>query len=196
MAIRCPFRHARPRRGRPAASGAPITELMSGIEVRADMIRAGADYREYFPGRRRDYARPAGGPSGPSRTTGWESGHIYRQKQGVEGKLNAELRISANDPLGELVSLMGRLKKQNELTDKVRPVYRAPTHNEPGGAVEAIAVDLDADGAGPALAEAIAAWLADRGPDVNVTVTTPAGTVTIDAGRLAESLDVLRKIVT
>ena len=114
----------------------------------------------------------------------------------MEGKLNAELRISANDPIGELVSLMGRLKKQNELTDGTRPVYRAPTHDEPGGAVEAIAVDLDGDGAGLALAEALASWLTGRGPDVSVTVTTPAGTVTTDAGRLAESLDVLRKIVT
>lgn len=138
--------------------------------------------------------RPENHPTFPDNRLG--AGHIYRQKQGVEGKLNAELRISASDPLGELVSLMGRLKKRHELTDKTRPVYRAPTHGHPGGAVEAIAVTLDADGAGLALAEALAAWLTDRGPDVSITVTTPAGTVTTDAGRMAESLDVLRKIVT
>lgn len=113
----------------------------------------------------------------------------------MEDELNAELRISADDPLGELVSLTGWLKKRNALADKVRPVYHEPGRDEPSGAVRALAVTLDPAGTGLALAEELTAWLAERGPDVTVTVTAPAGTATVAAGPVPEIPDALRKIL-
>ncbi|MBB5778720.1 effector-associated constant component EACC1 [Nonomuraea jabiensis] len=109
--------------------------------------------------------------------------------------MDAELRISHSDPIGEMASLTAWLRSQRDLQGRVRPQARPPGPQELGGAVELLSVALGSGGAGLALARALTTWLTNRHSDVSVTVTTETGSVTVDAKRIGDVLPLLHEVL-
>ncbi|MFC4535960.1 effector-associated constant component EACC1 [Sphaerisporangium dianthi] len=110
--------------------------------------------------------------------------------------MQAELRISGGDAVGELVALIAWLRSQRELQGRVRPVTGPPASEELGGAVDLITVALGSGGAvGMVLARALTAWLTNRHSDVILTVTTQTGTVTLEAKRASDPLPLLKEVL-
>ncbi|NRQ39584.1 hypothetical protein HII36_48315, partial [Nonomuraea sp. NN258] len=113
----------------------------------------------------------------------------------MSAEFQAELRISEGDALGELAALTGWLKEQRELQGRIRSAGRMPGATELGGAAEWLTIALGSGGAGLALARALSVWLTNRHSDVSITVTTPAGTVTVEAKRTGDALPLLRQVL-
>jgi hypothetical protein len=109
--------------------------------------------------------------------------------------MDAEVRISADDEIAETISLIQWLSGQRELHGRVQAIHRAPGPEELGGAIEFATVALGAGGTGMALARALIAWLNSRRSDITVTVTTEAGTVSIDAKRVTDPMSLLRQVL-
>ncbi|WP_433512356.1 effector-associated constant component EACC1 [Nonomuraea sp. CA-143628] len=109
--------------------------------------------------------------------------------------MEAEIRISGGDTVGELASLTGWLQGQRALAGCVRLVRSAPGDEQLGGVIELLSVAAGSGGAGVALVQALKAWLANRHSDVSITVTTEAGTVTVEAKRVDQALPLLRQVL-
>lgn len=109
--------------------------------------------------------------------------------------MEAELRVSAGDPVAELIALTTWLRSQRDLQGRVHPRVRPPGPHELGGAVELLTVALGSGGAGLALARALTAWLINRHSDVSITVTTETGSVTLEAKRVGDPLPLLREVL-
>lgn len=110
--------------------------------------------------------------------------------------MQAELRISRGDVMGELVSLTAWLQSQRELQGQIRPVTRPPAAEELGGAVDLLTVALGSGGVvGMVLARALTTWLTNRHSDVSLTVTTQTGTVTLEAKRVSDPLPLLQEVL-
>ncbi|MFB4285575.1 hypothetical protein ACBJ59_60685 [Nonomuraea sp. MTCD27] len=107
--------------------------------------------------------------------------------------MQADLRISSGDIVGELVSLTDWLLSQRELQGRVRPVMQPPASEELGGAVDLLTIALGSGGTavGMTLARALTVWLTNRKSDVSLTVTTQTGTVTLEAKRVNDPSDPL-----
>ncbi len=69
----------------------------------------------------------------------------------------------------------------------MRSVQRPPGEGELGGAFDLLAVALGSGGAGAALVRSLTVWLQTRRPDVVITVTSPTGSVTLDANRIKDA---------
>ncbi|MEO3790412.1 hypothetical protein ABGB14_09370 [Nonomuraea sp. B10E15] len=109
--------------------------------------------------------------------------------------VQAELRITSDDAVRDLSSLLTWLQSQRELQGLVRTVRRPPSTGELGGAVELLTVALGSGGVGVVLTRALTVWLTNRKADVNVTVTTEAGTVTLEAKRVDDALPLLQEVL-
>lgn len=108
--------------------------------------------------------------------------------------MNAELRISSGDLVGEMISLTAWLRSQRDLQGRVHPRTRPPGPQDLGGAVELLSVALGSGGAGLTLARALTTWLTNRHSDVSVTVTTETRSVTVEAKRIGDVIPLLREV--
>ena len=115
--------------------------------------------------------------------------------QVTELDVQAELRITSDDAVSDLSSLLTWLQSQRELQGLVRAVSRPPSPDELGGAVELLTVALGSGGMGVVLTRALTVWLTNRKADVNLTVTTEAGTVTLEAKRVDNALPLLQEVL-
>jgi hypothetical protein len=104
--------------------------------------------------------------------------------------MEAEIRISRGDEVAEFAALWGWLQGERALAGAVRPVHRRPAETELGGAYDLLGVALGSGGAGVALARSLATWLQTRRPGVAITVTSPSGSVTVEAHQVKDG-DVL-----
>lgn len=120
--------------------------------------------------------------------------------------MEAEIRVSQadgligdarSDEVAELAALYEWLRGERELAGAVRAARRAPGPTELGGAIELVAVALGAGGAAGTLARSLAAWLRSRRPGLKITVTTPAGSVSVEARQVrdADFLPLLREVL-
>lgn len=105
--------------------------------------------------------------------------------------MDAQISISSSDRVEELADLSQWLRKERGMVGRVRPLQHPPREGELGGAADLLAVALSSGGTAAALASSLTAWVKTRRPDVAVTITTEAGTVTVSA-RDATTEDVLR----
>lgn len=102
----------------------------------------------------------------------------------------ARIRIDGDDAASEGEQLWGWLRHERGLTGRVERVPRAPGPTDLGGVLDMLTVALGSGGAAAVLAQSLSVWFKTRRPNVTVTVTTEAGTVTVSATDLAHS-DVL-----
>jgi hypothetical protein len=100
--------------------------------------------------------------------------------------MEAEIRVSGGDDVAEITELFQWLRGERALAGTVRSVQRAPGEAELGGAFDMLAVALGSGGTGAALARSLTAWLRTRRPDVVITVTSPSGSVKLDAHRVKD----------
>jgi Effector Associated Constant Component 1 len=101
--------------------------------------------------------------------------------------VEAEVRISHGDAVAEFTSLREWLRGERALAGAVRAIPHQPAESELGGAFELLAVALGSGGAGATLARALIAWLQTRRPGVKITVTSPTGSVTLEACQIKDS---------
>jgi hypothetical protein len=115
--------------------------------------------------------------------------------------VEAEIRVSQGDGRGdevaELAALYEWLRGERELAGAIRVARATPGPTELGGAIELVAVALGAGGAAGTLARSLSAWLQSRRPGVKVTVTTPAGSVSVEARQVRDTdvLPLLREVL-
>lgn len=111
--------------------------------------------------------------------------------------MEAEIRISGGNDIAEIAALLDWLRHERALAGTVRAVRGRPGETELGAAYDLLAVALGSGGTGAVLAKSLAAWLRARRPDITVTVTSPAGTVTIDAHRVKDDdvIPLLREVL-
>ncbi|MFD8073917.1 hypothetical protein ACFV3E_14845 [Streptomyces sp. NPDC059718] len=95
--------------------------------------------------------------------------------------------MSGSDEVGEFIRLRNWLSGERTLTGAVRVVVRPPGDGELGGAFDLLAVTLGSGGVGVSLARSLTVWLQTRRTDVTITVTSPSGTVKVDAQRIKDS---------
>jgi len=100
--------------------------------------------------------------------------------------LEAEIRVSGGDDVAEITALFDWLRHERALAGTIRAVRRQPGETELGGVYDLLAVALGSGGTVAVLARSLATWLRTRRPDITVTVTSPSGTVTIDAHRVKD----------
>jgi hypothetical protein len=100
--------------------------------------------------------------------------------------VEAEIRITRGGDIAQFASLWEWLRSERALTGTVRPIPEPPLDTELGGIYDLLAVALGSGGAGVALARSLTAWLQTRRPDVAISVTSPEGTVTVDARRVRD----------
>jgi hypothetical protein len=104
--------------------------------------------------------------------------------------MEAEIRISRGDDVIEFAALWGWLKGERALTGAIRAARRPPAETELGGAYDLLAVALGSGGAGVTLAKSLTTWLQTRRSNVAITVTSPSGSVTLEAHQVKDG-DVL-----
>jgi Effector Associated Constant Component 1 len=111
--------------------------------------------------------------------------------------MEAEIRICRGDDVGEFTDLWRWLRGERALSGMICAARRPPAETELGGACDVLAVALGSGGAGAALARSLIVWLQTRRPIVAVTVTSPSGTVTVDARQIRDGdvLPVLNEIL-
>jgi hypothetical protein len=98
--------------------------------------------------------------------------------------MEAQIRVSGGDEIEEIAGLWEWLRGERGLAGAVQAVRRPPGPEEMGGAFDMLAVAVGSGGAATVLARALITWLQTRRPNVSVTVTTTARTVTIQASDL------------
>jgi hypothetical protein len=98
----------------------------------------------------------------------------------------AEIEIASGDSVAEFVSLLDWLRGERALAGAVRAVPRQPAQTELGAAFELLAVALGSGGAGATLAKSLITWLQTRRPSVKITVTSPSGSVTLEARQVRD----------
>jgi hypothetical protein len=101
--------------------------------------------------------------------------------------VEAHVRISGGDEVEEVTDLWEWLRGERALAGAVRAVQRPPGEGELGGVFDVLAVALGSGGAGAVLARSLTAWLQTRRPDVVITVTSPSGSVQLDAHRIKDT---------
>jgi hypothetical protein len=101
--------------------------------------------------------------------------------------VEAEIRIFQGDAVAEFASLWEWLRSERGLAGRLRAVPRESAETELGGGFELLAVALGSGGAVTTLARSLAAWLRTRRPDVKITVTSPSGSVTLEARQVRDS---------
>jgi membrane-associated two-gene conflict system component 1 (EACC1) len=101
--------------------------------------------------------------------------------------VEAEIRISGGDGIAEFAALWEWLRAERALTGAVRPVRSPPAETELGPVYELLAITLGSGGAGVALARSLTTWLQTRRPKVAITVTSPSGSVTLEASQVKDS---------
>ncbi|WP_308169806.1 effector-associated constant component EACC1 [Acrocarpospora catenulata] len=100
--------------------------------------------------------------------------------------MEARIGVSGDDEVAELADLQEWLRGERALIGRVRSVSRPPAENELGGALDVLVVALGTGGAGVALARSLTAWLQTRRVNVAITVTSPSGSVKVDAQRIKD----------
>jgi hypothetical protein len=101
--------------------------------------------------------------------------------------VEAQIRVSGGDEIVEFTALQEWLSGERALVGTVRMVQLPPDEGELGGVFDMLAVALGSGGAGVALAKSLTVWLQTRHPDVNITVTSPSGSVKVDAHRIKDA---------
>ncbi|MEU1734745.1 hypothetical protein [Streptosporangium sp. NPDC020145] len=111
--------------------------------------------------------------------------------------MDALVQVSGGDEITEFTELRGWLSAERALTGGVRVVRRPPAEGELGGVLDTLAVALGSSGAGMALVRALTTWLRTRRADVTITVTSPSGTVELNAQRVRDTavLSLLEEIL-
>jgi membrane-associated two-gene conflict system component 1 (EACC1) len=100
--------------------------------------------------------------------------------------MDAQIQVSGGDEVEEFAELWRWLRGERALAGMVRAVPRRPGQGEMGGAFDMLAVALGSGGAGAMLAQSLTAWLRTRRPQVEVTVTSTTGSVTVSASNLRQ----------
>ncbi|GIH22736.1 hypothetical protein Aph01nite_10460 [Acrocarpospora phusangensis] len=109
--------------------------------------------------------------------------------------MEARIRVTADDSLGELIALTGWLNSQRALQGRVRQKSAPIGEQELGAATDILTVALGSGGIGIALVQALKVWLANRHSDVSITVTTETGSVSVEAKRVADALPLLERVL-
>jgi len=109
--------------------------------------------------------------------------------------MQAEIRVSADDDVVAYTDLLQWLRRERQLAGSVSAVYRRPAEDELGGVLDMLAVALGSGGAVVALAGSLTAWLQTRRSDVSITVTSPSGSVKIDASHIKDADALLREVL-
>lgn len=103
--------------------------------------------------------------------------------------MDAQIRISSDDAVDDYAALRKWLTDERELAGRVRLVQRLPEEGELGGAYEMISVALGAGGAVGVMVRSLVAWLQGRRSDVEITVSSPAGSVAKLSARRIKDAD-------
>jgi hypothetical protein len=109
--------------------------------------------------------------------------------------MDAKIRVSGNDSVGEFAALWEWLKAERNVRAAIRPIRHVVEEGELGGAFDMLSVALGTGGMGVALAQSLSVWLRGRHADVSITVTSAAGTVTVDAHQVKDPLPLLREVL-
>ncbi|MFD0885703.1 hypothetical protein ACFQ08_14205 [Streptosporangium algeriense] len=111
--------------------------------------------------------------------------------------MDAQVQVSGGDEITEFTELRKWLTGERALTGRVRVVRHPPAEDELGGVLDTLAVALGSGGAGIALVRALTVWLRTRRADVTITVTSPSGTVKLNAQRVRDAavLSLLEEIL-
>lgn len=111
--------------------------------------------------------------------------------------MEVQIQVAGGDEVAEFTALWEWLRGDRALAGALRAVQRPPDEGELGGAFDVLAVALGSGGAGVALAKALPVWLRTRRSDVKITVTSPAGKVTLDAHQVKDTivLPLLREVL-
>lgn len=117
-------------------------------------------------------------------------------------QVEAEIRVPRGqgagiDEVGELAALLEWVRGERGLAGAVREVRLPPGPGELGGAVEVLAVALGTGGAAGTLARSLFGWLRTRRPNLKVTVTKGARSITIEASAVRDGdvLSLLQEIL-
>jgi Effector Associated Constant Component 1 len=115
----------------------------------------------------------------------------------MEVPMKAEIQVSRGDDVSELSNLYGWLRAERGLTGAVGATPRPPGETELGGAYGVLAVALGSGGAGVTLAKSLTTWLQARHSNVAITVSSPSGSITLEARQVRERdvLPLLSKIL-
>lgn len=111
--------------------------------------------------------------------------------------IEAQIQMSGGDRITEITDLLAWLRGERALAGTVRAMQRPPDDGELGGVFDMLAMAPGSGGAAAALARSPTAWLGSRRADVTVTVTSPSGSVTLDARRVDDRsvLPLLREVL-
>ncbi|MBB4918898.1 effector-associated constant component EACC1 [Streptosporangium saharense] len=111
--------------------------------------------------------------------------------------MDALVQVSGDDEITEFTELRGWLSGDRALTGRTRVVRQPPGEGELGGALDTLVVTLGSGSAGIALVRALTTWLRTRRADVTITVTSPSGTVELNAQRVRDTavLSLLEEIL-
>jgi len=93
----------------------------------------------------------------------------------------AQIQVEGRDETTQLGDLWDWLRRERGLAGRVELAPRPPGPTDLGGVFEVLTVTLGSGGSAAVLARSLGIWLKTRRPDVTVTVTTEAGSVTVKA---------------
>jgi hypothetical protein len=109
----------------------------------------------------------------------------------------AQIQLVGGNAVTEAGQLWEWLRQERALAGRVELIRRPPGPTDLGGVLDLLTVAVGSGGAAAVLAQSLSAWLATRRANVKVTVTTEAGTITVEATGLAqgEVLPALRQVL-